>query len=72
MTREARKEEILAAALKVFAKGGYHGTHVDAIVKVLRQEPYDMELLISFGTSKGGSAGHLALALREAERSQHG
>lgn len=33
LTREARREEILAAALKVFAKGGYHGTHVDAIVK---------------------------------------
>jgi hypothetical protein len=31
----------------------------------LRQDPYDLELLISFGTSKGGSAGHLALALRE-------
>jgi len=31
----------------------------------LRAEPYDMELLLSFGTSKGGSAGHLALALRE-------
>jgi hypothetical protein len=24
-----------------------------------------MELLISFGTSKGGSAGHLALAIRD-------
>lgn len=33
LTREARKEELLAAALKVFAKGGYHGTHVDTIVK---------------------------------------
>jgi hypothetical protein len=31
----------------------------------LRQDPYDLELLISFGTSKGGSAGHLALAIRE-------
>jgi len=31
----------------------------------LRADPYDMELLLSFGTSKGGSAGHLALALRE-------
>ncbi|MGA7874256.1 MAG: hypothetical protein WCA08_01225, partial [Desulfoferrobacter sp.] len=26
---------------------------------------YDLELLISFGTSKGGSAGHLALAIRD-------
>jgi hypothetical protein len=28
------------------------------------QRPYDLELLIRYGTSKGGSAGHLALALR--------
>jgi len=35
------------------------------VVRTLRQEPYDMELLISYGTSKGGSAGHLALALRD-------
>ncbi len=46
--------------------GGPEPANVDAIVKVLRQDPYDMELLISFGTSKGGSAGHLALALRDA------
>ncbi|MFZ1900319.1 MAG: hypothetical protein WAU35_07460, partial [Azonexus sp.] len=32
---------------------------------LLRQDPYDLELLISFGTSKGGSAGHLALAIRD-------
>jgi hypothetical protein len=32
---------------------------------VLRQDPYDMELLISYGTSKGGSAGHFALAIRD-------
>lgn len=31
----------------------------------LRSDPYDLELLISFGTSKGGSAGHLALAIRD-------
>lgn len=31
---------------------------------MLREEPYDLELLISYGTSKGGSAGHLALAIR--------
>ncbi|HEU5311172.1 MAG TPA: hypothetical protein VFV24_06935 [Candidatus Eisenbacteria bacterium] len=31
----------------------------------LRQDSYDLELLISFGTSKGGSAGHLALAIRD-------
>ena len=45
-------------------KGGGEPANIDAVVSVLRQDPYDMELLISFGTSKGGSAGHLALALR--------
>jgi hypothetical protein len=35
------------------------------VSQTLRQAPYDMELLISYGTSKGGSAGHLALALRD-------
>jgi len=44
--------------------GGPEPANIDAISGVLRQDPYDMELLISFGTSKGGSAGHLALALR--------
>lgn len=46
-------------------RGGPAPTNIDAIAKVLRQDPYDMELLISFGTSKGGSAGHLALAIRD-------
>jgi hypothetical protein len=35
------------------------------VASVLRRDAYDMELLISYGTSKGGSAGHLALALRD-------
>ncbi len=35
------------------------------VARTLRQDPYDMELLISYGTSRGGSAGHLALALRD-------
>ena len=39
---------------------------VDALVGVLRQDPYDLELFIRFGTSKGGSAGHLALGIRDA------
>lgn len=39
--------------------------NIDEFAGVLREDPYDMELLISFGTSKGGSAGHLALAIRE-------
>jgi hypothetical protein len=45
--------------------GGPPPANLEAIADVLRQDPYDMELLISFGTSKGGSAGHLALAIRD-------
>ena len=45
--------------------GGPEPANVDVVMGRLRQDPYDMELLISYGTSKGGSAGHLALALRE-------
>jgi hypothetical protein len=37
--------------------------NLDEIAGRLRREPYDLELLISFGTSKGGSAGHLAADL---------
>jgi hypothetical protein len=39
--------------------------NVEEISTTLRQDPYDLELLISYGTSKGGSAGHLALAIRD-------
>ncbi len=46
-------------------RGGPEPANVDAIAEVLRQDPYDLELLISYGTSKGGSAGHLALAIRD-------
>src|SRR5947207_8857073 len=46
-------------------KGGPEPANIDEITNVLRQDPYDMELLISFGTSKGGSAGHVALAIRD-------
>ena len=46
-------------------RGGSEPANVDEIAAVLRQDPYDMELLISFGTSKGGSAGHVALAIRD-------
>jgi hypothetical protein len=62
---------LLAVAPGVFAaadfgtRGGPEPANVDEIVGVLRQDPYDMELLISYGTSKGGSAGHLALAIRD-------
>ncbi len=46
-------------------KGGQQPANIDEIANVLRQDPYDMELLISYGTSKGGSAGHIALAIRD-------
>ena len=62
------------AAILVFAaganaadfgsKGGPQPANVNEIADLLRKDPYDLELLISFGTSKGGSAGHLALAIR--------
>ncbi len=45
--------------------GGPPPAGLDEAFNQLRADPYDMELLLSFGTSKGGSAGHLALALRE-------
>ena len=45
-------------------RGGPEPANIDEISDVLQQDPYDMELLISFGTSKGGSAGHIALAIR--------
>jgi hypothetical protein len=53
------------AAADFGTKGGPEPTNIDEIASVLRQDPYDLELLISYGTSKGGSAGHLALAIRD-------
>ena len=46
-------------------KGGPEPANIDEVANVLRQDPYDMELLISYGTSKGGSAGHISLAIRD-------
>jgi len=54
-----------AAAGDFGTKGGPAPANIEEIVGVLRQDPYDLELLVSFGTSKGGSAGHLALAIRD-------
>src|SRR5262245_40462650 len=60
---------LLVAALSpcAFAEFGVRGgeapDNVEEIYKLLRQDPYHLELLISFSTSKGGSAGHLALAV---------
>ena len=70
-----RRWMLLAAALLAHALAGAAGFgepdgpppgQLDAVFEQLRQDPYQMELLVSFGTSKGGSAGHLALALRDA------
>jgi len=55
----------LAAAADFGSPGGPGPANVEEITAVLRQDPYDLELLISYGTSKGGSAGHLALAIRD-------
>ncbi len=51
------------AAADFGSRGGPEPANIDEISSVLRQDRYDMELLISFGTSKGGSAGHIALAI---------
>jgi hypothetical protein len=56
----------LGAACAEFATpGGPAPANIDEIAATLKKDPYDLELLISFGTSKGGSAGHLALAIRD-------
>src|SRR5690349_6075838 len=56
----------LAAGAQPFGHpGGPEPANLDELMARLARNPYDLELLISFGTSKGGSAGHLALAIRE-------
>ena len=57
-------EQTDVAAAEFGTRGGRGPANIDEILNILRQDPYDMELLISYGTSKGGSAGHLALAIR--------
>jgi hypothetical protein len=53
-----------AAAAEFGTRGGPEPANIDEVSAALHRDPYDMELLISFGTSKGGSAGHIALAIR--------
>lgn len=50
-------------------KGGPDIENIGEINGILRQQPHDLELLLSFGTSRGGSAGHLAVAVRDKETS---
>ena len=45
--------------------GGPEPANLDVVAAALHRDAGDLELLISFGTSKGGSAGHLALAMRD-------
>jgi AcrR family transcriptional regulator len=33
LTRDARREQLLEAALTAFERGGYHGTHVDDVIR---------------------------------------
>jgi hypothetical protein len=54
-----------AAAADFGTPGGPEPANIDAISAILQQDLYDLELFISFGTSKGGSAGHLALGVRD-------
>ena len=59
-----------AAAAEFGTRGGAEPTNIEEFASFLRQDPYDLELLISYGTSKGGSAGHLALAINNPERAE--
>ena len=56
-----------AFAAEFAEKGGPEPVNLAEAAAALRRESYDMELLISYGTSKGGSAGHFALAIRDAK-----
>ena len=47
------------------SRGGPEPANINEVASQLGKDVYDLELLISFGTSKGGSAGHLALAVRD-------
>jgi len=33
LSRDARREQLLEAALRAFERGGYHGTHVDDVIR---------------------------------------
>lgn len=58
---------VLAAALpaaELGHPGGPEPENLDPFFAELSRDPYAVELLLSFGTSKGGSAGHLALSLK--------
>ena len=54
------------SAAEFGVRGGAEPPNIEEIAAILGQDPYDLELMISYGTSGGGSAGHLAVAIREA------
>jgi len=57
---------VAAASAAQFAHpGGPEPANLDEVFATLQSDPHDLELLVSYGTSKGGSAGHLALAIRD-------
>jgi len=47
--------------------GGPEIQGVDEVLKTLREDPYQLEIFMSFATSTGGAAGHLALGIRDPE-----
>ena len=55
---------ISAGASDFGSKGGAEPANIEGFSEKLRESSDDLELLISYGTSKGGSAGHLALNVR--------
>ena len=55
-----------AAAADFATPGGPEPANLGEVAHQLDADGAVMELMLSFGTSKGGSAGHLALALRDA------
>lgn len=59
-----------ASAAEFGSKGGAEPENIESFSAFLREAPYDLELLISYGTSKGGSAGHLALNVRNDETNE--
>jgi len=52
-----------APAAQFATPTGPEPTNLDAVMSQLGADPHEVELLVSYGTSKGASAGHIALAV---------
>lgn len=50
------------SAAELGTRGGAEPRNIDEFASLLRHDAYSLELMISYGTSGGGSAGHLALS----------